>query len=55
MFEFLQPVADSIGLSLNTVLVISGVLTMLISLLIVNQVVAALSDKKRAPTYSTLG
>ena len=54
MFEFLQPVAESIGLSLNTTLIISGVLTMLITLLIVNQVVAAMSDKKRAPTYTTL-
>ena len=53
MFEFLQPVADTLGLSLETSLILCAIITPIILLLIINQVVASLSDTKRAPSAST--
>ena len=53
MFEFMQPVADTLGLSLETSLIVCAIVTPIILLLLINQVVASLSDTKRAPSAST--
>ena len=50
MFEFLQPISDSLGLSLETCLIICSIVILFTIFLIINQVVASLSDTKRAPT-----
>lgn len=54
MLEFMQPVADSLGVSLETCLVIAGVAVPIALLLLINQVVASLSDAKRAPSASKI-
>ena len=54
MLEFMQPLADTLGLSLETCLVLTGVMASILGLLTINQVVASLSDTKRAPSHSTI-
>ena len=55
MFEFMQPVADSVGLSIETCLIVSGVFTFIVTLLIINQLVASLSDTKTVPIQTGQG
>ena len=52
MFEFMQPVADTLGLSLETILIITGVVGFVFSLFAINIIVASLSETKRAPSNS---
>lgn len=49
----MQPVADTIGLTLDTTLIITGVVGFIFSLFAINIIVAALSDTKRAPSHSS--
>ena len=53
MFEFMQPIADSLGLSLQTLLIICAVAFLIIAPLILNQAVAMLSDTKRSNAGGT--
>lgn len=46
----MQQVADQLGLSLEVCLVIFGLCGTLVSLLTINQIVAALSDTKKVPS-----
>ena len=48
MFDSMQPIADSLGVSLQTLLIILGVAFLILAPLILNQVVAMLSDTKRS-------
>ena len=54
MLEFMQPVADTLGLSLEICLILTGVVASIVGLLVINQVVASLSDTKRAPSHSKI-
>ena len=53
MFDSMQPIADSLGVSLQTLLIILGVAFLILAPLILNQVVAMLSDTKRSNASSS--
>ena len=54
MLESMQSMADTLGVSLETSLIIAGLFGFFVSLFIINTIVAMLSDKKRVPIHTTL-
>ena len=55
ILDTLQEAADTLGLSLNVFLGITGTITLIVTLLIINQVVASLSDSKPTPQWNSGG
>ena len=54
MLELMQPLADALDVSLETILVIVGLFGFVVSLFVINTIVAILSDKKRVPSHTAL-
>ena len=54
MLELMQPLADALGVSLETILMIVGLFGFVVSLFVINTIVAMLSDKKRVPSHTAL-
>ena len=55
MSDIFTNAADTIGLSPTTTMIIAGVVAVFVALIIVNQVVASMSDTKRAPAQAKIG
>ena len=55
MSDIFTNAADTIGLSPTTTMIIAGVIAVFVALIIVNQVVASMSDTKRAPAQAKIG
>ena len=53
MFEFMEPVAQSLGLSVEVTLGVGGAVAFIVALFVVNQLVATFSNTKKAPAAAT--